>query len=195
MMSGNDVPPSTVLMRRLTRLVSATAVLAALVLISAAPADATTPHLPLTPNPTCGSAGTITVCVQAWSNGITASYTGESSSHNEQTVGFQNGDTEFATAIGCIGTSFSVFTSLPPGEWEGYATILPIELNGPGGKVLFDLMVGGQGSEPAPPTSCVPENSTPPTGILSSAVVGIAASPDGRRVLAGRSKRIGAGIR
>jgi hypothetical protein len=133
-----------------------------------------------TPNPTCGSDGrSLNVCIQAWSNGITFSYTGGNSGYNSQNIGYINANgysPGFSKDLNCEGSTFSYFAPLTVGEWKANASIGVLS---PGNVtyVNADLMVGGSNTIPAPPTSCVPQPSN--TGTVNPPVVGMAPTSDG----------------
>jgi hypothetical protein len=147
-------------------------------------AQAATPKLQQTPNPTCGSSNGLMVCIQPYSTGQTSttgllySYTG--AGDGNQFANWTN-DQSFVSGhleTNCVGPNFSIFQPLAVGEYNGTATMIT---GAPGQipTVSYDLAVGG--STPPPSPSCVTPVTPPhPVGTVHEPVVGMASTSDGQ---------------
>jgi hypothetical protein len=136
----------------------------------------------LTPNPTTGSAnGVILGEVQAWSNGLTVNYQANYGGVGAQYIQWQNNVTflDGTSSFDCSGSNASIFVPLPPGVYEGAATLQSSFPTAP--SIQYVLAVSG--STPAPITSntC---SGTPQyplgQGHVDAPVVGMASTPDGQ---------------
>ena len=112
-------------------------------------AAASVPHA-TTANPTC-AVGIETVCIQAWSNGITFSWTNVGYNNFVSEYGWirSDGSSQGLVNTSCWGDN-SAFAALPPGEWQASAMTYVGASNG-----LWDnaeLIVGGP--TPAPTATC-----------------------------------------
>ncbi len=145
----------------------------------AAPVAAVSRGHTLTPNPTVGSAGGLSATVTAWSNGLTVQFSGGTPGLNGQFIYYGSGTSsqKILDVVTCNGPSYSVFISLPAGEWSGNVTLITA-LTGSFPAFDFDLNVGAKGSKPAPAVSC--QSPLPFEGFVDQPVVGGAATPDGK---------------
>jgi hypothetical protein len=154
--------------------------------VSAAPV-ATQGHT-LTANPTCvtepgATTPTVGGCIEAWSNGLTFSWTGYA--EDADVAWYEWASTSAAanqSAIeSCDGPDFAIFVPLSAGEYTA-GELLPSAAGNPN-TVHADLVVGAAGSTEAPAAECAgpPETGAPACFVpVDLPVVAMAPAPDGK---------------
>ncbi len=155
--------------------------------LSLTPANAATvSHVVNTQNPTCLTVtdqfgNQLKECIQAWSNALTASFTGFPVNGGSQLVDVYGPSGDYRPMIfNCEGPNFSFTQSFPPGGYGGIGYIYTGTGQSGQAQFRFQLSVGDGTTGPAPPSSCTPPPPKPSfMGKVNKPVADMARTPDG----------------